>query len=631
MASVPQSPNDPTYEVELRQDVRIPTADPAVTLGADLYLPAGAGPVPLLVMALPYRKDLGGADLLFRYFVRRGYACMIVDLLGTGSSDGEPRVAFAADDAQDAVDAITWGAEQDWCDGAVGMWGHSYGGMMTMRTAARRPAPLKAIIPVQGFIDPEVDFVHPDHGRGCYGPGTWGSGMLGNLLLPPMHAPDDDEALTRWRKRLDSAEPHVLDLFRTQPGDPQWRGRAFDTADIEVPALCFLGWRDLFADAQARAFESMRGPKRLVAGPWMHVLPVVADEGPLDFFGMCLAWFDRWLKGVDNGADVEPSAYYVQGPAPFWTTIDGWPVRGRTTASVGNEAGEIPLALTSTADRSDPTVGALSGLTRLPFAGIGMPFDQHEDDLKSTCWTSEPLAEALTILGRPEVTLDAPASGRVVVKLTHVDPAGRSVLITSGANGEGSPRVEPRDLVLDATAYQVPAGHRIRVVVSDADFPRLWPVPTERPPEVTPVTMTFPTLSASELRDVELPEQPAYLAALAATLQAGEGPAWSLERELVSGALTMSMETRAATSLPDRGVEMESSTSVVVTASLAAQVRVTGTSDWLIRWPDHPDITVHSDTVMTDDAIVVEGRVAFGDDVVFERTWSSNLQGRAVS
>jgi putative CocE/NonD family hydrolase len=614
--------SEATYEVKVVRDVRIPTADPAVTLGADLHLPAGAGPVPVLALALPYRKDFGGADLLHRYFARRGYACLTLDLMGTGSSDGVPRAPFATEDAQDAVDAITWAAEQEWCDGSAGMWGHSYGGMMTMRTASRRPAPLKAIIPVQGFLDPEVDFVNPDHARGCFGPATWMSGMVGNLLVPPVHAPDDDIAQARWRKRLEQADTHVLDLYRHRPGAEAWRERVVNAAAIDVPALCFVGWRDLFADAQARAFEAMTGPKRMVAGPWMHILPVVADEGPLDFLGMCLAWWDRWLKGLDNGADAEPTIAYVQGPSPYWTALDTWPVQERTTTSF--EAGDgLRLELTNEASVPDPTVGLLSGLTRLPTPNIGLPSDQHDDDLKSTCWTSAPLDVPLTIAGRPEVVLDQAVADRLVVKVAHVDPAGRSVLITSGALGEGAPPAAA--VVLDATAFEVPAGHRIRVVVSEADFPRLWPRLGAQVPQARPVSLTLPTLRPSEVRRVEPPEQPAHLTALVAALQAGPSPSWTLQRDILTGTLTMSLSGAATAGPVEGGPAIDSSSSTILTASPTAPPTVRTSNDWVVQWPGQPPIAVNVEATVTDEVWSVRGRVTTGEDVTFDKTWSTEI------
>jgi len=97
-------------EVEVVRDVRIPTGDPEVALSADLFRPAGSVRSPALVTVLPYRRDALaglGHDERLRWFGARGYACLLVDFRGTGFSDG-----------------------------AVGMQGHSYGAIMSLRTAA---------------------------------------------------------------------------------------------------------------------------------------------------------------------------------------------------------------------------------------------------------------------------------------------------------------------------------------------------------------------------------------------------------------------------------------------------------------------------------------------------------------
>ena len=89
--------------------------------------------------------------------------------------------------------------------------------------------------------------------------------------------------------------------------------------------------------------------------------------------------------------------------------------------------------MTSTAETTDPTVGVLSGFTRLAAAGgVGLPVDSHDDDLRVHLLDQRAVGRRPGRAGPPEVTLDSPATGRVVVKLTHVDPAGRSVFITSG-------------------------------------------------------------------------------------------------------------------------------------------------------------------------------------------------------
>jgi putative CocE/NonD family hydrolase len=631
VASVAPAASMEQYEVAFTRDVRIPSWDPTVTLGADLHLPVGAGPVPLIILALPYRKDFGGSDLIHRYFARRGYACMTLDLLGTGASDGDPRPPFSDEDADDAVAAILWAVEQSWCDGNVGMWGHSYGGMTTMRTASRRPSLLKAIIPVQGLIDPEADLVHPGHARGNFTAPTWMAGMLGNLLMPPMHAPDDEEALTRWRRRLErDSDAHVLDLFRHPPGDDVWRERVVDVDAIEVPALCWAGWRDMFADPMVRAFEAMTGPKRLIAGPWQHVLPVVSKEGALDFLGICTAWWDRWLRGVENGADAAPSACYVQGPAPYWTALDTWPpnrtvVTFRDTADRQASAGGLSVALTSEAEVSDPTVGLLSGFTKMAVpVGVGLPTDSHDDDLRSTCWTSEPLQQSLSIVGRAELALDAPTLGRVVARLHDVDPSGRSVFITSATLGEGVR--ESQDIVnFEATAYQVPAGHRLRVVVGDADFPRLWPLSADQPVPPRPRTIVLPTLLSSEVRSVELPDQPAYLTALAATLLSAEGvsSSWTVERNLVTDAVELKIASVSAAMEAGPGPRVSTSSQTTTTASPDARPMLTASNRWEVQWLGHPEVVVQVEVTVTDAGFEAHGHVTTGSKTTFERTWTS--------
>src|SRR5690348_7069043 len=118
------------YEVRFIHGARIPTGVPDVTLAADLFLPFGAGRVPAVVVLPPDRTDgLGGAECreALRWFTTRGYAGVVVDPLGLGSSDGSPRAPFDPDEADDGVAAIAWAAGQSWCSGAVGLWGFSAG------------------------------------------------------------------------------------------------------------------------------------------------------------------------------------------------------------------------------------------------------------------------------------------------------------------------------------------------------------------------------------------------------------------------------------------------------------------------------------------------------------------------
>jgi putative CocE/NonD family hydrolase len=458
------------YETVISTDVRIPTGTDGLTLSGRLIRPDTAGPVPALVTALPYRHDVAALTGFptERWLAARGYACLVVDMIGTGSSDGVQRPPFDAAESDDALDAIDWAARQPWCTGSVGMWGTSYGAMTTLRAAARRPAALRAIIVIQGTPDPGRDFVHPGGSRGAFSPlASWSLSTLFNQLLPPVGDYADPAEQTRWRRRL-AAAPYLLDLFRNGPGAAVWSQRRIDAAAIDVPTLCVAGWRDLFSDGTVEAYEQILAPKRLIAGPWLHVQPHECPFTPIDFLPIARSWWDRWLLNEPPDADDgHPVSVYVQGHAPRWLGASSWPPSGRTRSE------DLGRWLRTAPETPDPVVGLQSGLWSTPSGLFGLPLDQHGDDSRSLCYTSEPLDAPLLISGRPLVEVSCPWP-RVSVKLTDVDPAGRSLLICAGLAGTAD-GADPLAVGLTPTTYEVAAGHRIRVVLAPGDFPRVWP------------------------------------------------------------------------------------------------------------------------------------------------------------
>ena len=107
-----------------KREVRIPMDD-GVELAATLYLPPeSAGPQPCLLEALPYRKDdltSGYSDEYVRLCDEFSYAVCRLDLRGTGSSGGDATDEYPAQEQTDLCAVIAWLADQEWCDGAVGM------------------------------------------------------------------------------------------------------------------------------------------------------------------------------------------------------------------------------------------------------------------------------------------------------------------------------------------------------------------------------------------------------------------------------------------------------------------------------------------------------------------------------
>jgi len=64
---------------------------------------------------------------------------------GTGSSSGDATDEYPSVEQSDLVEVIAWLAEQEWCDGNVGMWGTSYSGFNSLQVAALRLVPIYVV------------------------------------------------------------------------------------------------------------------------------------------------------------------------------------------------------------------------------------------------------------------------------------------------------------------------------------------------------------------------------------------------------------------------------------------------------------------------------------------------------
>jgi uncharacterized protein len=110
------------------QQVWIPMED-GVRLAASLWLPEGGRAAPVVLEALPYRKDDATASYRPEYerlCKEHGYAVARVNLRGTGSSEGAATDEYPTSEQDDLYQVIGWLADQPWSTGAVGMYGTSY-------------------------------------------------------------------------------------------------------------------------------------------------------------------------------------------------------------------------------------------------------------------------------------------------------------------------------------------------------------------------------------------------------------------------------------------------------------------------------------------------------------------------
>ena len=118
-----------------------------VQLALDLYVPAGDDPLPTLLLAMPYGKDLAQSYTYAHpiWWASRGYVVAVEDTRGRYASDGE--FAPLGLEPEDAAETIEWLAAQPFSNGRVATYGFSYAGLTQLLLAARRPEGLVAITP----------------------------------------------------------------------------------------------------------------------------------------------------------------------------------------------------------------------------------------------------------------------------------------------------------------------------------------------------------------------------------------------------------------------------------------------------------------------------------------------------
>jgi putative CocE/NonD family hydrolase len=634
--------------------VEIPLGDGAFLAG-DLWLPAGAGalsPVPAVVSLVPYHKDDFMAGVYERranvYFAEHGYATLLADFRGLGSSSGVVWDAMHRSEADDGAALVEWAAAQDWCDGNVGMWGLSYGGITSFKTAALKPAHLKAIVPMMGSLDVYHDWVAPGGCRNMLGAnGIWGSFMVAMALLPPMRQDTAGRWHEVWRERLDAAAPWLLSWPAHPDRDEYWAERAVDPADIEVPMYLIGGWRDLFPEAMVRAFIKAGGPRKLLMGPWLHVHPEEAEPHGIDHLAQMLRWWDRWLKGEENGIADEPGVQYFSQGEDRWFESAAWPPEeGRSVefalAADGalTPAGAAAPAGGEVEHTVDPRTGVQAGLWD-PFGlGIGMPLDQGPDDLRSLTFTSAPLAEAVRITGSPSVSLSVGATGaggalNLVAKLCDVAPDGASSLITTGwLNGRhrtSHAAAEPvaegvqyaYELELWPTGYRLEAGHRLRLSVTGADFPRIWPSATAPTLRLSTGAsrLVLPVSGDAAVR--EFTPAPSELDITHFPFLLDHEAKWRIDHDLVAGEASVTSGGRFAFTTPQAGgrLAVDHTGTASVRAGRPDGACVRGETVMHATTPQGARVEVVARTFVTADATHVTATVTVDGAPVFDRAW----------
>ncbi len=342
-------------------------------------------------------------------------------------------------------------------------------------------------------------------------------------------------------------ESWLVEAMRSGPEAPFWHIKGMSVVDhvgdyADVPVLHITGWYDSWARQVTMNYmalsQAKKSPQRLVIGPWVHggQTSNVAGEveftrdGRIDLLGFRLRWYDRWMRGEQNGVEEDPVWLYIMGTGDdrrssagrlqhggFWRAERDWPLtRALRTPLYLGAGGKLTAAAPPPGARHTtytfdphhpvPTIGGNissnqglmtnGGYDQRPrddthAAGNRLPLSERRDVL---VFRTAPLDANLEVTGTVEVRLWVSSSALdtdFTAKLIDEIPPnpdyplgfdlnlGDSILRTRYRGGlhRQAPllehdKIEPITIILYPTANVFKKGHRIRVDVSSSNYPR---------------------------------------------------------------------------------------------------------------------------------------------------------------
>ncbi len=635
------------------------TVSDGTRLATTLFLPALAEPVPCVLEALPYRKDDLTATYRPEYLRLRdehSYAVARVDLRGTGSSDGLATDEYPEQELLDMAEVIAWLAAQPWCSGSVGMYGTSYSGFNALQVACERPPALKAICAIYATDDRFTDDVHYMGGaRRLLDLVDYPTYMVAMNALPPVPSLVGDGWVDTWRARVEGHEPWLLCWSEAQRDSAYWRHGSVRPAydRIVCPTMLVGGWADGYRNntfRTVRALASTGTPHRLLLGPWAHASTETSLPGPhLDLVQVMARWWDRWLRGIDVGADGssyddEPAlTWFAQAstvPGPDRDEVEGqwrsapvWPLVGAREDVRGLGAGTVTY-------RVLPDVGTAAWNSCAGSLPWGQPTDQRYDDAASLTWQWP--AEQISLLGHAVLRLRVASSDPVAsvsAKLCDVFPDGTSSLLArgllnlthressvspmpmpvggSGSSGVDQPTFVDIELELEAMTWEAAPGHVLRLSVAGVDWPN-----TVAPPR--PLTLTIDRGASSLVLPVAGESVPAVglpLLPLPAAGAADDGDQlvspdvptrWWIERDVL-GRRTACADDHGSDYGVDGGRVSERYTGRVSVSTETFAQRAEASADFTVAWDEA--------TVRARSELAVDVSETTFDVVVTLQTW----------
>lgn len=451
-------PNEKLCSIKESKTIYVKMRD-GVNIATEVLLPNTNEKVPAILVRTPYNR-LNKIETYYRY-VLRGYAVCVQDVRGRGDSEGEWIPKYH--EVDDGDDSVTFIANEDWCNGSVGMIGASYLGCVQWSAAGSGNKNLKALISIVTSGNPFVDLPRKN--------GTFSSGVLAWAFSVKDKVHDKNNMQrTDWNEVINirpikdipsKALGHNIGFWDKwcshEVYDEFWAHcNWYEKKDnIKTPALIVSGWYDDNGDATSLAIDVVKkyerdADKKIILGAWMHdgnstrninSLQLGANALRYDIDLIFLQWFDCKLKNIDNGIENRPNVeYYLVGKNEWKVSNKWYPEYSKPIQYYLSKNNKLSLQLPNEESVEEYVFNpkdAPEHLIDISQNEICVPADYRDVEKRDDVilYTTEPFDKEVSIVGSAKITFYAKSSARdtdFIVRLTEVDSSGRSMRLCDG-------------------------------------------------------------------------------------------------------------------------------------------------------------------------------------------------------
>lgn len=452
-----------------------------VVIRANIFLPSATGRFPTVLTATGYNKDAAnpsGQDCTGSQGIagdepgltEKGYAVMVFDDRGTGSSGGKWE-SWDQRTQDDYKEILSWIQAQPWSSSSVATTGGSYMGITSLlmaeadatRVAEGKPRAVKAVWADIPMADAYRDVTFQGGSLNSSFIPLW-LGLVGVLsgLPPSSTSANPQEAASLYLEHLlDNVEfggRHVVGA--TLGEEPAYDGPFYRlrspvvrASEIRVPVVIQGGWWDLFQRGEPLLWESLRhSPDRvLFMSPHYHVSSGPAMEDP----HLKEKWFAHWLLGAKNGVQQTPRVNLYAIGGEHWEHFTRFPLPETQYQRLhlsGEASGSSPVSLHD--GSLGPSAPAAAGGEQAPLLPASSPCSRETAqwtagaastsacdtnnatyEASSLTYTTQPLPSATKIAGLITADLWAELTATdatLVAVLSDVEPSGASNQLTAG-------------------------------------------------------------------------------------------------------------------------------------------------------------------------------------------------------